>query len=241
MDPLTSAALVSAGGSLLTGFFGKKGLSDQNEANRDIAREQMAFQERMSGSAYQRAMDDMKKAGLNPILAYQQGGASTPSGAGIPAVDELSPALSSARQTAETFASLQNLKATNKQILAQTDKTKAEKSYIDLQTNLLQNTLPKSEFSERAFSKINSATVDVLDKLRGVDWQHLGPGTKFLLDDAVRRGDEAVTRRRESISKALNLTSEKTTQHVKSLPSNIYESLQDTFDYRKFNPSNFFK
>lgn len=46
----------------------------------DQAQLQRNWQERMSNSAYQRATADMRAAGINPMLAYMQGGASTPSG-----------------------------------------------------------------------------------------------------------------------------------------------------------------
>lgn len=50
---------------------------DYNSAEALANRE---WQERMSSTAYQRAVEDMKKAGLNPILAFSNGGASTPGG-----------------------------------------------------------------------------------------------------------------------------------------------------------------
>jgi len=79
---LFSAALpwVATAGAGLLSYLGGK---EQREAQEGVSREQMAFQERMSNTAFQRGVSDMRAAGINPILAYSQGGASSPSGAGF--------------------------------------------------------------------------------------------------------------------------------------------------------------
>lgn len=51
-----------------------------NQFNASEAQKQRDFEERMSSTAYQRAVEDMKKAGINPIMLMGNGGADVPTG-----------------------------------------------------------------------------------------------------------------------------------------------------------------
>lgn len=127
--------------------FQERMVHQQNVFSQASAQHQMDFQERMSNTQYQRAVEDLKAAGINPVMAMNMGGASSPTGSsasgGAPSgstahmQNELAGAVSSALDARRAFAEVKNMQATNDNLRAQNalldaqkDKTKAEIDYV---------------------------------------------------------------------------------------------------------------
>ena len=92
MSPGTWGAIGDLGSAAIGGGLSYMGQSSANSANQQIAnmttqanaaeaQKNRDWQEKMRSTQYQTAVKDMQAAGLNPMLAYSQGGAGTPSGA----------------------------------------------------------------------------------------------------------------------------------------------------------------
>lgn len=142
MDPITIFAAASAVGSAFNIF----SQNSTNNANRNIGRENNVFsaqqaqlnrnfQERMSNTEWQRGTADMRAAGVNPMLAVSQGGASSPSGnsaQGIATANQQAARLDLASSARDAIL----LKSQKENIEAQTYAAKAQGLAADTQAGL---------------------------------------------------------------------------------------------------------
>lgn len=151
MNPMVAAAAIGAGASLL-------GSAGSAVASAKQAKAQMAFQERMSNTAYQRAAKDLEAAGLNRILALGSP-ASTPGGA-MGQVPDFGSALASGANAATNMAGTASQAALQSaqqaKIVEETIGVKAENAEKLVKSEAWQAIYPAIQAAGGEFSKFAS-------------------------------------------------------------------------------------
>jgi len=158
MDPLTAGALIGLGGDILGGIFGSSATKKANKVNIQLQRENQSWLKQMSDTSYQRSTQDMLAAGLNPMLGFSQGGASTPGSSA--ATVEPNTAMSRATSSAATKAmQMAQIEATAQQAR----KTKVEADFGEAfnAANIPELAFRSTQESSKASAEVDKIVADI--------------------------------------------------------------------------------
>lgn len=181
------SSLLSSGGGLLGGLLGQSGAADTNAKqmafNAQEAQKNREFQWQMGTTAYQRAMEDMKLAGLNPILAA--GGISPSSGGGAQA--SVSGLQNPGAELGKGVASASRLgieAIAAKQAMTQTQKDSSQTD-LNKTTGSLTQELEKKAAQEKVTSAAQQKNLEETTRNTSADTLNKGIQSMILSHDAT--------------------------------------------------------
>lgn len=183
MDPITTAALIGGGASLVGGFLGSQGQESANKANVEIAKystqknmeeaeRNRNFQSQMSNTQHQRAKRDLKLAGINPLLAANAG-AGTPGGSqgtavGAQVENTMAPLSASIGDMGRSYAQMRSQSAIAGRLQGLEEKQlKAEIARTNMDTYLKSKEIPKADAINRLYHGLGKPLMDKIEKKLG--------------------------------------------------------------------------
>lgn len=197
---------VASGGNFDWGAFGAGALNAgasavSNRRQRDWATEEAKknrqFQERMSSTAYQRSVNDMRAAGLNPLAVYGSGGgggASTPSGSVASGVSEMDLSgategiyrgISTALERKRLQKDIEIAEAQKESLKESADKTKTEKELLEL-TRKTVDMQQKYNQKKIGMEMDNIHSALLADRMRGQGfWGQVAGAGSYATEEAV--------------------------------------------------------